>query len=240
MQCYVGICELEGTSGQPSAESNDNCTFECNKNNEMYVKFLNTNIYKLKNSLFTDARYIILTLNPINSNIGSCTENKKKGIYECICKPSYQIIVNERFYDHFLNVVNSNPEQNEDTIKREQFSVFAIFLKFYPQSALFYLAYLFEKCDLNSPLTVFNPSGRIISFRGHDVQGDGSGMVEDKGQFKGHGGKIFMEVYKLIANNKCNIRAVGKEYFYKTNTTIWCAVIILYAHIFKFFFSHAN
>lgn len=237
LQCYVDLCEPEEIFGQPSHQSIANCRAVCTQNNRIYVEFLNLNIYKLKCSLFTDSHYIVLKLNLVNSDTGSCTKNETKNMYECLCKPNYQVMVNDRFYDYFLNIVNSNnPNQNEDTIKRERFSVLVIFFKFYPQSAVFYLAYLFEKYDVDAPLTVFRPSGRILDFRGQVVPGGVTGTVEDRGQFKDFGGKIFRKVYELILNDKCNIRTVGNQYFHKKSTITWCGIIFLYVYFFAFVF----
>lgn len=146
------LCKTERISLSPYIFlKGDDCSHWCFQNNVQYVTFLNNNIAEIKDTLFNDAETIILMLNPINSNTGNCVPDYDNWTHHCQCHANYQIMVSREFYNSFLHIMEENLRRDqrleieEETIRREEFSALAILLKFYPRTAIFYLAYLFYK-----------------------------------------------------------------------------------------------
>lgn len=116
-----------------------------------------------------------------------------------------------------------NSNQNINSI--EHFCAFMILLKFFPHTAPFYLAYLFEKYNLSEYMLVFVPR-QLLDFSGQVVPGNVGGLVENWGHFSQYGHKMFDQIYNLIASNP-NINAIGKRYYNNNKTATW-AFFILY------------
>lgn len=231
------ICKTNPTPTSPFyelvEESDRMCTTWCRDTNQKYVEFLNKNIYKIKNTLFIDTRFFIIVLNPIDADTGNCVHNKPGKTFNCICNANYQIMVNRTLYVTFLHIVNGALEQDKHTIKREDFSALMILLKFYPRSAVFYLAYLFQKYDVPPKLSTFAPSRRlIINFGDGLVPEDVDGKVEERRQFKEYGNKIYMKVLNLIARGEC-ISNISNDYFNKNNDIEFRDLLITLVTIFK-------
>lgn len=196
--------------------------------------FLNENIHKIKNTLFTDAHLHVVRLNPIASNVGSCVEYEKEKTFKCECNANYQIKVTRSFYTSFLKIVdNTETSYNENIGEKEHFSAFVILLKFHPRSAIFYLAYLFEKYNVSSKTCLFAPDMVAVNFRGRIAPENSNGQMEDRGIFADCNHNIFNKVYALIAQNECDIRAVGKRYYSKNNPVTWCTILVLILYNLK-------
>lgn len=196
---------------------------------------MNKNIENIINELFVNRETCILQLNAIKSNAGECVPNENGKNFHCLCKGSYEVRVSKSFYVTFLFTMHGMLHREPDTIKREEFSALAIFLKFHPHCAVFHLAYLFHKYDRPSAWSIFTP---ITLSSDHILLEDANGMVEDRGQVAVNGTKIrvFMEIYELIVSDLCDIRAIGHKYYSETKDKpiTCCFLIVIYYFMYKY------
>lgn len=165
-------------------------------------------------------------LNPVSSGNGRCVENKKSKnpIFECVCDPKHQIIINIQLNIDFLDIVNQELDLIQNIGPVEHFCAFIILLKFFPQTAPFYLAYLFEKYNISEDRLISVPKQQV-DFSGQVVPENARGLVENRGQFSWYGRKMFDQIYDLIAN-KPNINAIGRKYYNKNYAATWAFAVL--------------
>lgn len=106
--------------------------------------------------------------------------------------------------------------RDEESAKRQEFTIFVFLLKFHPFSAALYFAYLINKCKLSlTSITVEFPNIPIRDLNtGTQLEG---GLIENKGTFFEYEEKVFKWFIEQINRGKFNPRKFAVDNFVNFN-----------------------
>lgn len=159
------------------------------------MKFLDKSIRRLSEKFFSGKIYV--KLHPIDANVGDCVHNKEKKTYDCECRSNYQITIERDLYITVQNILNGENFKDRDLTSTDYFATALFFLKFLPQTAPLYIAFLFSEYNLHWARNDLRTTYSNFS------------LVEETDQFRNSREKLFKKIFETAVYEQLDINILA-------------------------------